>query len=1067
VSVGRGDILHLRLFICGVEVPVIGAMVSATEGSPAAAQIEIIPTDRGLQLFPRSKVHLFFLDYDEVSNLGHDPTVADHGRSDPSRTDQQLRSSYYKLLFSGEIFTINYTKTGFGSRSMVLQCLDDSNLWDTSYLYMLRYASGGPSDTGDGAYIQNRSSFAGAFEGTDDILTGPELLVSQWASRETPPYSPSLIDTGGLIGGLFSVLELIGGLKGKFVGITGWHTIQEARVRLMDQCIGDSGAVAESLYDATVFENWLASRIGDRGTVISFRDIINLINEYIFYGVVPNPVGKYRRGARSIPDWPANMTRGVAGLDPEFRGKVEAMIKTMKEGVLEDGEELNQAWPGTRINSGFRSVKENDALREQGAKTDEKSAHLTGFAVDIGGSGVPDVGFMYGQSGSKNGGTHARFQYYQKEEGYEEYKEVLKHLTSEQKDGLPILRMFFEDLRRAAKGQGLTHGLQSTTKNLYCDAVGMAPRRDPVHVQWTDGHNKYRKTLGGGFGGDGVEEYYQKIKEEGKRERLSTQYFRPDCWFVSPPLCNVVFPEEVNSFSFTRQMMRETTRLQLMTHNVMIGESALLNQSYFAPNFVTTPSLTEEGKGSVKRGVLYPHEKYSGIIPKLERISDIAIYSRISADHRLSEDQMELDVSKETGSKEAGEELDAAIDDAVTFWAARTAAFNFLSHRYASRMGIVSGRFMPRIACGFPALIIDKPSASAAGDANAQIPTHFLGMVRSLSHSLSQSGGTTTITLSHARSHHSYDATDGLPNDLFSIQERTERRVSRKIEVSRDMDKKDYAFLSEVYQYWEMGIAVWDYLFFKGMTGPNGGIVTDLVLLNVNGAHLGEGPVEKGPEHQIEGEDTVYEKKRMGCSELLKDPVPVHTSGVTFTEVFPVAEGQEGKPLPLEDALSPPWFTEEYQNAGIGTLYKDFFGCDSIVSRVASPSKGDFGSVEGAVNWISSEYSKKSGGGFSASNWIYNLTSRGYASLPEVLGDIEGGLLGFHEYAVGNRTELSNLELEAKGEPAEGQTKPELSTQFDPEDIAEIPKILDPREPRHARAKAYRRELLRFRGLRG
>ena len=64
---GYGQRLRLRLFIEGVEVPVIAAQVQVAPNAPAACSIQIPPLPEGTRIFPRSIVHLFFLDFYEVS----------------------------------------------------------------------------------------------------------------------------------------------------------------------------------------------------------------------------------------------------------------------------------------------------------------------------------------------------------------------------------------------------------------------------------------------------------------------------------------------------------------------------------------------------------------------------------------------------------------------------------------------------------------------------------------------------------------------------------------------------------------------------------------------------------------------------------------------------------------------------------------------------------------------------------------------------------------------------------------------------------------------------------------
>ena len=86
----RSEELHLRLFLEGIEVPVIGANISINTDFPATAQIQIIATPEALRLKERTLVHLFTLDDQVISELGEDPIKAEFG-------------SNYSLIFCGEV----------------------------------------------------------------------------------------------------------------------------------------------------------------------------------------------------------------------------------------------------------------------------------------------------------------------------------------------------------------------------------------------------------------------------------------------------------------------------------------------------------------------------------------------------------------------------------------------------------------------------------------------------------------------------------------------------------------------------------------------------------------------------------------------------------------------------------------------------------------------------------------------------------------------------------------------------------------------------------------------------
>ena len=186
-----GHFLKLRLFLEHIEVPVISANVSGSEGSAATAQIEIVPTDRALAFYPRTVVHLFLLDSEEMAYA-------------PSGDINH----HYKLLFMGELFSYSYVKAGTGSRSIVLQCLDFSNYWDTTYLYQTRYGQGGNFAIG------NMANFLTAADNPllSDLptMTAAEQIV---AFMKEAIDSPNLttIPQGSGLGGLLSILEKLGG----------------------------------------------------------------------------------------------------------------------------------------------------------------------------------------------------------------------------------------------------------------------------------------------------------------------------------------------------------------------------------------------------------------------------------------------------------------------------------------------------------------------------------------------------------------------------------------------------------------------------------------------------------------------------------------------------------------------------------------------------------------------------------------------------------------------------------------------------------------------------------------
>jgi len=1033
VSVGRGQLLHLRLFIEGVEVPVIGAMISANENSPATAQIEIIPADSAHRLLPRSKIHLFYLDYDgafqsQASASSLSASAAALGKGIPD--------SYYRLLFTGELFTTMYTKTGFGSRSMILQCLDDSNNWDTSYLYLLRYTAG----AGETAIVGSTQTFLGLNQNVnplDDILSQPEIVISQMAKRGYA-VSPALRETSGLVGGLLAILELLGGVPGKYMGVTSWHTVEEARIRLLDQLASDSGKTASNLYNLAVFEEWLTAKIGNAGTVISFRDLIELINRYIYYAVVPQPVARYKPGSRTIPDWPEGLlATGATSLDPGFKAKIDEVISLLKS---------KYGWgsgdkPKPEMTAGIRTLEEYNRLYGDRFTETPDRAHSWGFAADHAVPTKPKIGFTYQKQPAESIETakdlHQKCLTIIEQYGIGTKEGLFSYLEADEIAALELAASFYKDYGAAAEEvSGFSWGGGSSpgyTSDRMWSLFGLGG--DPPHLQQSD----WREVVGedvlaaGAVSSKELEAFYASLPE---RERMVTQVFRPDAWFVVPPSCNIIFPEEVTSFTYTRQMMRETTRLQLRTFNTLY-EDLILNQVYFAPSLEQVESLADGGLGSAAKAIVYPHEKYAGIVPKMERISEVSFYSRLDEEHKLdATDISKLDVSEQEQAKAAGNQID--------LWAARTAAFNFLSHRYAARTGVVSGRFIPRVVLGFPALVVDRPvERTAEGATNLQAPTHFLGMVRTLSHAVTQAGGTTTVSLTHARSHKIGDDSDDLfaasiydgERGVLSVQVDQGKDESTDIVIGEDMDPAEFKFC----------VALTDILI-------GGGTITPPPSKDVL-------PGPKGKTLVLVEMDTDFAYTVDGTSNLTTPGTNAETGEeyvFPFSKVSTTERGSSGL-LPLEEAIRPPWFSDEYSNDGVSALYADLFGCGSLLDLVSlEPAEGYTEvSLGQAVEEVVRLYSNVSGGGHSADAWIHAVTDRAYADLGQVIGTEDSP--GFHFYASGDLGGFDGWD----------GLKGQLNTQLNADDPQRVSVELDPRKGRYQRVVDYQSELLRFRGFRG
>ena len=1156
--------LHVRLFLEGIEVPIIAATVNCSMNSPVSAQFELVPTDAALRFKPRTTVHAFFLDTGDPNYIPDTKTGL-----------LPIGPDVYKLLFCGEVFDIVFSKSGAGSRSIVLNCLDFSSLLDTTYIYLLRLATGSDAPGGRTVVSGSQAVFLGAPELLDDTdLNSPQQLIARLASQRKNASSPGLSDVKDNIGGLLAALELIGGIPGATLGLYDWQTVQERRVRLMDQIGTDSGRTAAKIFDQSVLEEWLVNNLGQSGDYISFREITEQIMSYVYYGVAPQSVGIYRNGTRAVAkfDMPApppvspqsaGGTTKLANVDPDMITAHAFLLQILAAKGWGVG-----AKPSVTIASAT------------GGKHSTNSYHYYGLALDLGITGYPLGGFVFADGriatplGSlsralANPKSVTPWNWARRlaaennitdkaalEEALDLYGKDYGYYGRLKEDWLTTVQ-FFLDLRDAVK-EFNSKNIPSTSPRATKPTIQIkwggefvSSTPDPalslyglsgdiVHIELSPPHARTVKA--GVAGAPGATPQVSGGDDSGgalspaesvafatpsaestvanlPRQKLYTQIFRPDCWFVAPPICNVIFPEEYTSFSFRRQMMREITRLELDTFNIMINE-ALLRTVYFAPRIKGFEGLETSGTTANKR-VVYPHERFSGVIPKTEQMPDLPFYAKKEIVEQVSEVATPTDIRRDRVDAFAVRDAyEGEATNLIEKFASRAVTFHFLSYRYAARSMSVSGRFMPRLVLGFPGVVIDKPKTAVENR-----PVHHLGMVTSIQHSLNQTGGFTFVSYSHARSHRTskneiddlfaeYDGgtvfeiqdevisgvfdvgyTDGTPlspdeypewqikaDSWITTQIRNLARINEAIrlrnevyqQISEESLPPDFNIelptsipgieVIDPQQQSELEpVTVWNESALRGsgLVGPNGKRLVRLAL-------QGNAPTATLVLEEVDsdGNPVLSDEATQIFTQVEGVPDPVRTyNRISFDE----ATRDE---VPLEDSIRPPWFDEEYSNSQIDTLYKKLFGCTSVLRGNAS--------VEEAVDALVSQYSAAAlAEGRALTSAIDIMTRRDMASLNQVLlmqGDPSDQMKpeAFHYYTVGNWKNFEGLLLRdvvdefgnkvtlrtaLLGTPSSGQERDIFST-------TEV-EYLDVRRDRRQAVVTYMSELFSKRGLRG
>jgi hypothetical protein len=1078
-----GFLLHLRLFLEGIEIPVIGASVTASIGSPASANIDIIPGDMVDLLLPRTTVHLFYLDY---------VAFRDSGLSSPT-------DSFYKLLFAGELFSVSSSKVGVGSRSVTLSCMDFSNILDTSFIYTMTFSR---SDNSTNSIVSNPSRFLATLDSEiDNIINSPSEVI-----RQLSQLSPTGAANQGqltVLGGLLAIVERLLGIQGRTYGINPWTTIHERRARLSESIVSDTGETAAKVFEASQFSDWLKNRVGKEGEVISFRRLIDIVLEFIFYSFVPNPVAKYIAGVsttkpgypnRDVPEVsvpaegsaPAEVSltqfsrkasADLFGLQPAFAADVAAMLTVLDRNLRS----------GTPLLGGPAEVFITDAYRGS-ENVEARTMHQRGLAIDVRFRYLSEerlraAKIIEGPESSALGGVRMPFLCHAAGKAlkpvsstaswYLRLRSALYILSTSGASPVTsifelegsilsspsIFQSFYDGNRRlltsditVAQDWVVFGSLLSSAcaGKLYClpqfggdrkidplfELLGLG--NDPVHIQILGTPAEATEAIDTG----------RSISTAGApRERLHSFVLRPDVWFSSPPRSNVIFPDMLQSFSAQREMIRETSRLKLSLGYDFRPDSAVTSTTYFAPQIEGSPSLSALGIDSVDSILIYDHEKYSGIVPKFDRMIDTIFY-----------------IKKDSGASSFAES-EGTLDE----YAPKVAHFSLLSERYKARTAAASLTFSPQIICGFPAVVLDQTVTSEEiGTGTDSLNKSFkVGLVESITHSISQAGAQTQIRLTHVRSHRSGDQTDDLFSNIvtntgtLSVQEPSKAdlisneivfvpsNLSKRLDGTAEFDfglaaiaatfrKSTFKdILSDAIPF-EVGISAGTPLtplsvldLISEDESVNVGPTTvsfqsvpygrlqissgtwvggeAVIWIRTTTPTVERGVLRDTPDTQL----LVGTTPPQGFDQFLsRGPVAFRTrffidDGVTQSSYLALKlpgsslrasippSSVEGKILPVEESIRPVWVSDSYGNQKISQeIYKPFFGTTAIVDDVQD-TKFLISSIEEAVDQIAIEYAKQLGGASPTRQadgiaqdpmtWIYDYTKREIATYPEIL----------------------------------------------------------------------------------
>ena len=972
---GYAQRLRLRLFLEGVEVPVIASTVQVTPNAPAACSIQVPPLPEGTRLLPRSLVHLFFYDFYEAASpfpvtqtavntstnqspttyqnnlTPAAPTSPNDGSVGDSSVLQDIQNDHYKLLFGGEVVGFQWTKSP-SQRSLVLQCLDWSNYWDYAYQW------NNTDLFGPGI----KAMFSG---GSTNLFT--DFLEDEGSAILRIIQTPSVQypNLQGLLGGIVHLLEAVGGSyyqNNQFAGENIFFSIAELRLHITQMITAYEKDPTAFRLLAAGYDSLLGRTLGNLGQQVSIRQSINALMGIIFHETYAQPCPRYVAGSGNTP---SGASQKNVRSDP-----ANSFIATTADGLLQsidNAQKLLQSTPDQSSISLLGAGTLQTIISDMRATCRDTAARITSSAV------------------------------------------------------LPAKSFYASALTSLGQAQAAAKQWQPGASAAIIGAVNAGLNNAAAQLQ-------------------SAQNFYEVSSQKTtKPARLNTQIFRPDVWFSAPPTCNVIFPENYNTLSYARSFLTEPTRLLLKTNDEFFGEDELFDQFYFAPKGFTLKSGSRELQAILSNDIL-DHELFTGILPVFEKMGELNIFAARSGTTDGSMPKIGL--------------------------AQRSCNFLYFKYRFAARQMQVSGKFNPYIAPGFPGLIIDKYvdagtlalrqqllNQSAGGDVAPEeltnlLGTHFLANFTEVEHSVSQTGGSTSISCSYARQYEETVEFLGVIRPDQTVQKRAPQDASR-VSVVAAINQP----------------AV-------GSLGPNFGTLT--AVQDVTTAYKAQDvttgqklPLYQGP--PVAG--STQSKILVPCGlsvpasqygpdvvTLLADPnTVVQFHAFRVTESVPRYTKQTVD-LPAEEYIRPGWYGDIWHPSMIGQAYQQFFFCGSITDQqqVTSPGGGSVGvsteqaqsalaqvqqavdaddprsaqagllaldkgsSIQDAVAFLVQTYSYIRSNGFDTDEFIRNYTWRPIASMYDLFGssdlalDADGinavrGIEGFHSRAFGPFNDLFGL----------------------------------------------------------
>lgn len=326
--------LGLRVYLEGIQIPVVSATITFQDGEPATAQINTLPSAGFQKITPRSMIHIFYL-LEATKKDSSDFFV----HKDPKIpvTNEESFGREYKLLFSGEYVGYNYTKSTQG-RALMLNCIDATNYFAAIKQGASNYSTGGFEQVEQAFLGAQRDKNAKTFYGkdlTENFTTWLGGTKHYEYKSDTPtkfdpnPSTNTAANTDqdnsfgswkktqdtNVITGIHRAIQT------SFCNNNIFYAQQLVRHRLNDKIVGLRGDITgDKLFDINVFKKWVKQKVGGgKGQYKSLSEVLQQVMSIMLFNITTIPSPKMLRGYaegelyKPYNDWVSLKNEGTKG----------------------------------------------------------------------------------------------------------------------------------------------------------------------------------------------------------------------------------------------------------------------------------------------------------------------------------------------------------------------------------------------------------------------------------------------------------------------------------------------------------------------------------------------------------------------------------------------------------------------------------------------------------------------------------------------------------------------------------------------------------------------------------